>query len=177
MKRPIIISKDFYSNCLVESIKAKLKNWKNTRIIYIPRKLNVANNCHFMWQDVLTEKLYEFVSTKDCPSFLETIFEKGHIQEVPKERHNAFVNAGLKKFLKKYENKLIFKSEISELEDFKKAHTWKDTDFFGLPGKSDLGGHNSFIGLVNNEPMIFKMGDNGIIINPKSLEIKRWKPI
>ena len=30
-----IISKDYYSNCLIEAIKAKLKDWNNIKITYV----------------------------------------------------------------------------------------------------------------------------------------------
>ena len=37
-----------YSNCLVEAIKAKIKDPKAVRIIYLPKKWNNGAR-HFMW--------------------------------------------------------------------------------------------------------------------------------
>lgn len=48
----------FYSNCLFEAIKAKLKNPKKTRILYIPARFNTSRCFHFMWTD--GEKEYDF---------------------------------------------------------------------------------------------------------------------
>ena len=39
-----------YSNCLFEALKAKIKDPKNVRIFFIPRKIN-HNEFHFMWTD------------------------------------------------------------------------------------------------------------------------------
>ena len=39
-----------YSNCLIEALKAKLKEPKNIRIFFVPRKVN-RGEFHFMWTD------------------------------------------------------------------------------------------------------------------------------
>lgn len=31
--------KTFYSNCFFEALKAKLKDWKNVEVIYLPKEL------------------------------------------------------------------------------------------------------------------------------------------
>ena len=41
----------FYSNCLFESIKHKIKDWKNIKITYIPAQYNECFCHHFMWSD------------------------------------------------------------------------------------------------------------------------------
>lgn len=47
----IILSKEYYSNCLIEALKAKIKHPFKVRIIYIPPKLNESRCPHFMWTD------------------------------------------------------------------------------------------------------------------------------
>lgn len=46
----MIISKDFYSNCLLEALKAKLKNPK-VKITYISPFANEVFCPHFLWSD------------------------------------------------------------------------------------------------------------------------------
>lgn len=51
-------SQYFHSNCLLEAIKAKLKNPKKVRILRIPARLNAVPCSHFMWTD--GKKEYDF---------------------------------------------------------------------------------------------------------------------
>ena len=44
-------TKLFYSNCLWEALKAKLRNWKSVKIYILPPKYNEVKCCHFMWTD------------------------------------------------------------------------------------------------------------------------------
>lgn len=41
----------FYSNCLFETIKHKIKDWKNVKITYIPARYNTCFCPHFLWSD------------------------------------------------------------------------------------------------------------------------------
>lgn len=53
-----------YSNCLIEAIKAKIKDPKHIKIHRIPLKLN-HNKIHFYWTD--SEKFYHYVSPNQHP--------------------------------------------------------------------------------------------------------------
>lgn len=44
-------SEMFYSNCFVEMLKHKIRNWKNTKVTYIPPRYNEVFCPHFMWSD------------------------------------------------------------------------------------------------------------------------------
>lgn len=46
-----IISKDYYSNCLIEAIKAKLKDWKHIKITYVSPFDNEVFYPHILWSD------------------------------------------------------------------------------------------------------------------------------
>ena len=46
-----IISKDYYSNCLIEAIKAKLKNWKQVKITCVSPLDNEVFCPHILWSD------------------------------------------------------------------------------------------------------------------------------
>lgn len=43
--------KYFFSNCFIEAIKAKLKDWNNVKITYISPKYNAKFYPHFLWSD------------------------------------------------------------------------------------------------------------------------------
>lgn len=49
---------NYYSNCLIEAIKHKLKQWKCVKITYISVKYNIVSTPHFMWSDGLND--YDF---------------------------------------------------------------------------------------------------------------------
>ena len=40
VQKPVRVSKDFYSNCVIVTFLRKLTHWKTTKVIYIPRKYN-----------------------------------------------------------------------------------------------------------------------------------------
>lgn len=44
-------SEMFYSNCFVEMLKHKIKDWKNTKVTYIAPRYNEVFCPHFMWSD------------------------------------------------------------------------------------------------------------------------------
>lgn len=50
-KKMEIISNDFYSNCLIEAVKAKVKDWKHIKIIYVSPFDNEVFCPHFFWSD------------------------------------------------------------------------------------------------------------------------------
>lgn len=67
---------EFYSNCLIESVKAKLKNPKNVKIhIMFDFKLSIIP--HFWWEK--NNIAYNFTSLKKRR--LQVIFFKGKIIE------------------------------------------------------------------------------------------------
>lgn len=53
----------FYSNCLIEALKAKIKNPKNVHIHKVPAKWNHEIFPHFWWED--GENAFEFLTKKD----------------------------------------------------------------------------------------------------------------
>ena len=76
--------KEWYSNCLIEAIKAKIKWGKEVKIIHIPARKN-ENYCpHFMWYDTLDGNIKDFTAghgyTEKWWNFF--IF-KGHIRVRP----------------------------------------------------------------------------------------------
>ena len=46
-----IISHDYYSNCMIEAIKFKLRNFKNVKITVVAPWYNEVFCPHFLWSD------------------------------------------------------------------------------------------------------------------------------
>ena len=54
------MKQEYYSNCLIETIKAKIKWGKQIRIIHIPARKNEVFCPHFMWHDLLDDNIKDF---------------------------------------------------------------------------------------------------------------------
>ena len=54
------MKQEYYSNCLFEALKAKIKWGKQIRIIYIPARKNEVFCPHFMWHDLLDDNIKDF---------------------------------------------------------------------------------------------------------------------
>ena len=73
----MIISKDFYSNCLLEALKAKLKNPK-VKITYVSPFANEVFCPHFLWSDGKSD--YDFGIERPL-KLHERLWFKGHIRQ------------------------------------------------------------------------------------------------
>ena len=73
----MIISEDFYSNCLVEALKAKLKNPK-IKITYVSPFANERFCPHFLWSDGVND--YDFGVERHL-KWYEIVWFKGHIRQ------------------------------------------------------------------------------------------------
>lgn len=73
-----IISKDFYSNCLIEAIKAKIKNRKQIKITYVSPFINEVFCPHFLWSDGRYD--YDFGVCQRL-KWYEKIYFKGNIRQ------------------------------------------------------------------------------------------------
>lgn len=67
----------FYSNCVIEAIKAKIRNPK-IKLKYIPAHLNEVFVPHVMWHD--GEYTYDFYA-KGHLNPLQIIWHKGYIRK------------------------------------------------------------------------------------------------
>lgn len=77
-----IVSEEYTSNCMIEAIKAKLKNPNRVKIYFCKPVLNKGHfqNRHFMWSD--GEKDYDFSDLEDNPLPLyRTFVFKGVIRQ------------------------------------------------------------------------------------------------
>ena len=74
------MSKEYYSNCLFEAIKAKLKYRKEIKILHI--KSNDGLH-HFLWHDLKDNNIYDFQQLEMVSSWLDLIWFKGKIRIRP----------------------------------------------------------------------------------------------
>lgn len=75
-----IISNDYYSNCLIEAVKAKLKNWKQIKITYVSPFYNEVFCPHILWSD--GEYDYDFGNEgKGDQGILNWTLHEGHIRK------------------------------------------------------------------------------------------------
>lgn len=67
----------YCSNCLVEALKAKLSNWKDTRlIVFLP---SYSGSLHFGWSDGKSD--YWFMSIDPTDGLVDTLYHKGTIEK------------------------------------------------------------------------------------------------
>lgn len=77
-----IVSKPYYSNCLVEAIKAKIRS-PNVKIYFCKPRITENGNfqmLHFLWSDGTAD--YDFSDLHDCemPWYKDFVY-KGHIRK------------------------------------------------------------------------------------------------
>ena len=75
-----IISRDFYSNCLIEAIKAKLRDWQHIKITCVSPFDNEVFCPHLLWSDGKYD--YDFGNEeKGDQGILNWTLHKGHIRK------------------------------------------------------------------------------------------------
>ncbi len=86
------VSNEYFSNCLLEALKAKLSDWRNVRIIvFLP---SYAGSLHFAWTDGKND--YWFMNNTPTDGFVNTLWHKGFI-----EKRHAGTFSKLKEIQKK----------------------------------------------------------------------------
>lgn len=110
------ISKIFYSNCLFEAIKAKIKDPKNVKILIIPRKLNRDGNernsigFHCFWK--IGDLVYDFKCESNVKYFWQLLLFKGYIRVNSYIKYDLMMHWDLEFYLnrlsKYYGKKLMF---------------------------------------------------------------------
>lgn len=69
---------EFCSNCFFEAMKAKLRDWENVKITYIPPKYNECYCPHFLWSDGKSD--YDF-GVERYLKWYERLWFKGEIRQ------------------------------------------------------------------------------------------------
>ena len=92
-----------YSNCLIEAIKAKIKDPKNVHIFLLPKHYG-GGATHFMWYNTKNGKYYHSADTnpsklgtlKSWRKIKYTLWHEHRIKEIDEEYFNAFILERLK---------------------------------------------------------------------------------
>ena len=74
--------KEFYSNCLFEAIKAKIKDWKNIKILFIPTRFNDERLFNFMWLNTSSNELYDFKADKPITMIFKSLLFRGSVRKI-----------------------------------------------------------------------------------------------
>lgn len=79
-----IISREYYSNCMIEVLKAKLKDPGHIKIYFCkPRKINGNFQMfHFMWSDGKADYDFSDLNDGEMPWYKDFIF-KGVLRKFP----------------------------------------------------------------------------------------------
>lgn len=112
------LTKNFFSNCLFEALKAKIKDFKNVKIIFIPKKYNewhsLAFHCFWLKDNVI----YDFKSEKHLNHIWQVFLFKGHIRANDKSFYERImkerVDAYCRRLSKQLGAKLYFKDKFTE---------------------------------------------------------------
>ena len=101
-----IVSNIFYSNCLIEAIKAKLKDWKHVKISCLSPFDNKVFCPHFSWSD--GEYDYTFGAVEGTDNlFASWTLHKGYIR-----RRRFGFNQEYKEFCKRNSKAKKHKLEV-----------------------------------------------------------------
>lgn len=72
----------FYSNCLIECIKAKIRYKKNIKILHV---ISHDGLHHFMWLNKIDNNIYDFQQLEMAKHWIDLLWYKGKIRIRPYE--------------------------------------------------------------------------------------------
>ena len=179
--------KEFYSNCLFEAIKAKIKEWKNIKIFFIPTRFNDESLFHFMWLNTSSNELYDFKADKPITMIFKSLLFRGLVRKIDfKNYYSHYMNAKVTKFLKdkyrkeelRFERKYGYVSQNTSLEFYnywhEKWHYLSDSEY---PTLEDNFGDLIQVLIENNGSLqlgLMQLTEDGIQ-NSSNLKIKCWR--
>lgn len=77
------MKEEWWSNCLIEVIKAKIKWGKQVKIVWIPSWKNEVCCPHFMWHDLADNTIKDFHSKPYLEKWWNIAWFKGYIRTRP----------------------------------------------------------------------------------------------
>ena len=89
---------EYYSNCLIEAIKAKIRHPIKVKIKYIPAHMNEVFCPHIMWHD--GEYTYDFY-VKGYLKPIQRLWHKGYIRKSEYGYYDRVINT-LKQWKEKH---------------------------------------------------------------------------
>lgn len=89
------MTREYYSNCLIEALKAKIKWGKQIRIIYISARKNEVFCPHLMWHDLANNTIKDFHAEYGYIERWYNIFLfKGYIRTRPYSVYERWLKTG-----------------------------------------------------------------------------------
>lgn len=148
--------KTFYSNCFFEALKAKLKDWKNVKVIYLPKELAFRSRFgHFIWKDRTTNDYFHFTRNWLLGDHYCSFCFKGFIDKVSKKYIEKQANSEIKRRVHFLENKYGLNLEIMGKERINPFDSWTSwtlmNDDDGLPSIESFYASG---GSLDTEPII-----------------------
>lgn len=158
------MKKEYYSNCLIEAIKAKFHDWNNIKIRKLPNYIHKSKN-HFIWINVSTKKVFHFVHTKKINRPLKNIFYKGKIKSVDLETFSKFLNYNLLQ----YTDNFIYEEQnkyFINIDYIDKGTKWLYPEDFGLPS------YEKGLPFTKSIPYVLVLYGTNKVPNAKFIELK-----
>lgn len=85
--------KFYWSNCLFEVIKAKIKYGETVKIIYLPAKENEIYCPHWLWHDLIDNNVYDFHAPVPYDEhWWNLVLFKGCIRTIPYSLWEKWLN-------------------------------------------------------------------------------------
>lgn len=79
----------YYSNCLIEAIKEKIKNYREIKILHVKSKDGLH---HFMWHNIKEQNIYDFEQLEEVKHWHNLLWYKGKIRKKPYEVYERWKN-------------------------------------------------------------------------------------
>lgn len=81
MTDDVLIDEPHYSSCLIEAIKAKIKDPKHIHIIFESPRKNIVFLPHVLWHDDIW--IYDFISVDESTTWHDFLYYKGQTRKRP----------------------------------------------------------------------------------------------
>ena len=122
-----------YGNCLLAAIIAKLKDPKNIKIIYIPKKLNSGGNyrCHFLWENTKENKVFHYIPEADG---VVPLFYKGKTKCLSSRAFQSLMYRSVLEYTQREHKKYAKAFNV----DFENELSWHFIELEGLPRDVNL---------------------------------------
>lgn len=97
------VTEEYCSNCLIEALKHKLKDWKSVKVYFIPIDIAGKQNFHFMWYDGTAS--YDFSDYDDevDHNIFHYLYYAGRVRKFPADfaaKYQGYRRQRVKSWLK-----------------------------------------------------------------------------
>lgn len=118
------ISKTFYSNCLIEALKAKIRDPKNVKILFVSKRFTMSGRFHYFWKK--DNLVYDFKCESNVKHFWQMFLFKGYIRANDFSNYERMIYWKLEKHLEKISKDIGKKFGIED------PYTVRETEFIPI---------------------------------------------